>query len=108
MCKCFNFYLFNSILYLAPLDHGVPIPLILYSTYIPYITTNMSSTDHGGWKAYEYNPSMAAAVIFIILYIVVTALHTYNLFRTRTWFFIPLVLGGYCMSPSLLSSNFLL
>ncbi|OJJ83949.1 RTA1 domain-containing protein [Aspergillus glaucus CBS 516.65] len=55
----------------------------------------MSSTDHGGWKAYEYNPSMAAAVIFIILYIVVTALHTYNLFRTRTWFFIPLVLGGY-------------
>ncbi|BCR91840.1 RTA1 domain-containing protein [Aspergillus chevalieri] len=55
----------------------------------------MSSTDHGGWKAYEYNPSMAAAVIFIILYIVVTALHTYNLFRTRTWFCTPLVLGGY-------------
>ncbi|EYE94952.1 RTA1 domain-containing protein [Aspergillus ruber CBS 135680] len=55
----------------------------------------MSASASGGFKAYEYDPSMAAAVIFIILYIVVTFLHTYNLFQTRTWFFIPLVLGGY-------------
>lgn len=58
-----------------------------------------SSSTHGGWKAYEYYPSMAAAVIFIILFVVVTALHTYHLIRTRTWFFIPLVLGGYCTFP---------
>lgn len=54
------------------------------------------SSSHGGWTAYEYYPSMAAAVIFIILFAVATALHTYHLIRTRTWFFIPLVLGGYC------------
>jgi hypothetical protein len=48
------------------------------------------------WKAYYYNPSMAAAVIFIILFVALSALHTYHLFRTRTWFFLPLVLGGYC------------
>ncbi|KAK1150027.1 hypothetical protein N8T08_003585 [Aspergillus melleus] len=54
-----------------------------------------TNTSHGGWKAYEYYPSMAAAVIFILLFIVVNLLHTYHLIRTRTWFFIPLVLGGW-------------
>ncbi|KAJ5757114.1 uncharacterized protein N7511_007296 [Penicillium nucicola] len=47
------------------------------------------------WIAYTYNPSIAAAVIFIILFAVTTLLHTFYLFRTRTWFFIPLVIGGY-------------
>ncbi|KAL4994134.1 RTA1 like protein-domain-containing protein [Aspergillus recurvatus] len=48
-----------------------------------------------GWKAYLYDPSMTAAAIFIVLYGIVTGLHSYHLFRTRTWFFIPMVLGGY-------------
>ncbi|KAI9366991.1 RTA1 like protein-domain-containing protein [Aspergillus egyptiacus] len=47
------------------------------------------------WRAYYYDPSMAAAAIFIVLFGIVTALHTYSMFRTRTWFFIPMVLGGY-------------
>ncbi|KAL2864920.1 RTA1 domain-containing protein [Aspergillus lucknowensis] len=47
------------------------------------------------WEAYLYDPSMAAAVIFIVLYGGATALHTYHLFQTKTWFFIPMVLGGY-------------
>ncbi|KAJ5096325.1 RTA-like protein [Penicillium alfredii] len=54
----------------------------------------MSST-HAGWTAYQYYPSMGAAILFIILFAVVTLLHTYHLLRTRTWFFIPLVIGGY-------------
>ncbi|KAJ5681461.1 RTA-like protein [Penicillium maclennaniae] len=52
-------------------------------------------SSHDGWIAYQYYPSMGAAVLFIILFAIVTLLHTYHLFRTRTWFFIPLVLGGY-------------
>ncbi|KAL2800588.1 RTA1 like protein-domain-containing protein [Aspergillus keveii] len=47
------------------------------------------------WQPYYYDPSMAAAVIFIILFGILTALHTYHLHRTRTWFFVPLILGGY-------------
>ncbi|KAL4954896.1 RTA1 like protein-domain-containing protein [Aspergillus filifer] len=54
-----------------------------------------SSDGFANWQAYYYDPSMAAAVIFIVLYGIVTTLHTYHLFRTRTWFFIPMVLGGY-------------
>ncbi|KAJ6104131.1 RTA-like protein [Penicillium sp. IBT 18751x] len=52
-------------------------------------------SSHDGWIAYQYYPSMGAAVLFIILFAIITLLHTYHLFRTRTWFFIPLVLGGY-------------
>ncbi|KAJ5312973.1 hypothetical protein N7508_003803 [Penicillium antarcticum] len=52
-------------------------------------------SSESGWVAYTYNPSMAAAVIFVILFAVITLLHTFHLIRTRTWFFIPLVIGGY-------------
>ncbi|KAF2036036.1 RTA1-domain-containing protein [Setomelanomma holmii] len=54
--------------------------------------------DNGGevdWKYYRYNPSMAAAVIFIILFFLVSALHLYQTVRTRTWIFIPFVIGGF-------------
>lgn len=58
----------------------------------------MAGSDFSGWTAYKYEPSMVAAAIFIVLFGVVTAMHTYQMFRTRTWFFIPLVIGGYCKS----------
>ncbi|KAH0382968.1 putative C6 transcription factor, partial [Aureobasidium melanogenum] len=43
---------------------------------------------------YEYIPSKAAAVIACLIFVIVTILHTWQLFRTRTWFFIPFVIGG--------------
>lgn len=52
------------------------------------------------WKAYQYFPSMGAAVLFTVLLAIVSLMHTFHLFRTRTWFFIPLVIGGYCRSFS--------
>ncbi|PKY00602.1 RTA1-domain-containing protein [Aspergillus campestris IBT 28561] len=55
----------------------------------------MSGADHGGWKAYEYYPSKAAAVVFIILFLAVSLLHSYQLTRTRTWFFIPMAIGAW-------------
>lgn len=48
------------------------------------------------FKLYRYDPSMTAAVIFIILFSAISALHTYQLVRTKTWFFIPFLIGGYC------------
>jgi hypothetical protein len=52
--------------------------------------------DVSEFRFYHYNPSMGAAVVFIIAFIITTAMHTWQLFRTRTWFMIPLVIGGYC------------
>lgn len=51
-----------------------------------------------GFKLYRYDPSMAAAVIFIILFLAISTLHLYQMVRTRIWVLIPFVLGGFCTS----------
>ncbi|KAK5124919.1 hypothetical protein LTR85_001109 [Meristemomyces frigidus] len=43
---------------------------------------------------YHYRPSMAAAIIFIVLFGLATSLHVAQMLRTRTWFMIPFVIGG--------------
>lgn len=52
-------------------------------------------------KFYRYDPSLAAAVIFLILFLLTTTLHLYQLLRTRTWYFIPFLIGGFCQSATL-------
>lgn len=60
------------------------------------MSTTTSSDKSVDFKLYRYDPNMAATVIFIVLFATVTILHTYQLLRTRTWYFIPFVVGGYC------------
>ncbi|KAJ6098475.1 protein RTM1 [Penicillium canescens] len=45
------------------------------------------------WAYYRYYPSLAAAIAFIVLFSVSTFLHLFQMIRTRTWFFIPFVIG---------------
>ncbi|KAF4968709.1 hypothetical protein FSARC_3926 [Fusarium sarcochroum] len=42
---------------------------------------------------YNYNPSLVAAVIFIVVFGISSLLHIYQLARARTWYFIPFVIG---------------
>ena len=44
----------------------------------------------------DYLPSIAAAVIFILIFAVLTTYHVFLLFKNRTWFCIPFVVGGLC------------
>lgn len=46
--------------------------------------------------SYDYQPSIPAAIVFASLFAVTSMLHTFQLIRHRTWFFIPFVLGGLC------------
>ncbi|KAL2782980.1 putative RTA1 domain protein [Aspergillus keveii] len=55
---------------------------------------NMSD-DNSTWTYYRYDPSLPAALIFTILFGMSSLFHTYQMLRTRTWCFIPFVLGGY-------------
>lgn len=55
-----------------------------------------STGDAISFSFYHYDPSMAGAVIFIILFAGTTIFHIYQMVRTRTWFFIPFVIGGIC------------
>jgi hypothetical protein len=56
---------------------------------------------NSGFKYYDYDPSLAAAVLFMALFVLTTALHIYQLLRTRTWYFIPFVIGGFRKSTTL-------
>lgn len=54
----------------------------------------------GGFVFYYYEPSMAAAVIFVLLFGTSTILHAVQMFMTRTWFMIPFLIGGICKSDA--------
>ncbi|RGP78254.1 hypothetical protein FLONG3_3569 [Fusarium longipes] len=50
--------------------------------------------DAGGFQLYHYKPSMAGGAIFALLFIATTLFHSWQLFRGRSWFTIPLAVGG--------------
>lgn len=52
----------------------------------------MASED----QYYEhYKPSIAAAIIFVVLFSASTLFHTWQVWRRRTWYWIPFTIGGY-------------
>ncbi|PSN72725.1 RTA1-domain-containing protein [Corynespora cassiicola Philippines] len=52
--------------------------------------------DTDDFEYYRYEPSLAAAIIFVVLFSVTTLLHMFQSFRKRAWFFIPFLIGGWC------------
>ncbi|KAF2675723.1 RTA1 like protein [Lentithecium fluviatile CBS 122367] len=48
----------------------------------------------GGYYLWKYIPSLAAAIIFILVFLVMTALISQRMFRTKTWFCVPFAIGG--------------
>ncbi|KAK5701750.1 hypothetical protein LTR97_004568 [Elasticomyces elasticus] len=51
-------------------------------------------TKPDGFEYYHYAPSMAAAILFIVLFAISTSVHMAQMIRSRTWFMIPFVIGG--------------
>lgn len=52
------------------------------------------------FSLFKYHPSLAAAVIFIVLFAITTGLHGFQAAKRRTYYFIPLIIGGICKSPT--------
>ncbi|KAL8637215.1 MAG: hypothetical protein Q9228_005488 [Teloschistes exilis] len=46
------------------------------------------------YELYRYTPSLPAAVIFVIAFFALTAIHAYRMTKNRLWFCIPFVVGG--------------
>jgi hypothetical protein len=46
------------------------------------------------FKYFRYDPSLAAAVIFTVLFLLTSLFHLYQLIRARTWYFLALVIGA--------------
>ncbi|KAI8680450.1 hypothetical protein NCS57_00325600 [Fusarium keratoplasticum] len=66
--------------------------------------TDSESSD-GGFKLYHYDPSFAGAVLFAVLFGAMSIRHLQLLVRSRTWSFIPFLVGCLCTSPSLPLDN---
>ncbi|KAJ5193785.1 RTA-like protein [Penicillium cf. griseofulvum] len=56
----------------------------------------MSANENAGadFKLYRYTPSLVAAIIFIVLFVLATFYHLYQVIRTRAWYFTIFVVGG--------------
>jgi len=61
--------------------------------------------DPNAYVLYRYYPSQVAAIIFVVLFALTTILHIFQLIRKRTWYFIPLVVGGLCRFSDFSSSD---
>ncbi|KAL5042231.1 hypothetical protein BDW71DRAFT_200713 [Aspergillus fruticulosus] len=53
------------------------------------------ATEQSEFKLYRYDPSIGAAVVFIILFLIAAGIHTFQAVRTRAWLVIPFVVGGH-------------
>lgn len=52
------------------------------------------ASDVLNFQYYYYEPSLPAAIIFIVLFGIATFLHAFQMFKTRTWFMVPFLIGG--------------
>ena len=50
------------------------------------------------WKMYRYIPSLPAAILFLILFFILTLAHVYTYLRYRKTSTIYVILGGICKS----------
>ncbi|KAL2069893.1 hypothetical protein VTL71DRAFT_14572 [Oculimacula yallundae] len=56
------------------------------------IFTRASKDD---FALYQYDPSVPAAVVFIVLFFITTTYHCWQTHKMRTFYFIPLLIGGF-------------
>ncbi|KAJ5749172.1 uncharacterized protein N7511_010868 [Penicillium nucicola] len=48
-----------------------------------------------GYQFWDYVPSIPAAVIFMLIFLALTGLHTWKMITARTWFCISFTIGGF-------------
>ncbi|KAK2629911.1 hypothetical protein QTJ16_000731 [Diplocarpon rosae] len=56
--------------------------------------SSASAVPPKAFSFYQYDPSIVAAAIFIFLFLATTAWHCLQTFKKRTFYFIPLIVGG--------------
>ncbi|KAL6871612.1 RTA1 like domain-containing protein [Trichoderma longibrachiatum] len=54
-----------------------------------------SDWQHAAFALYRYTPSVAAAAIFCILFFVSTVIHFIQMWKTKSWYLTPLVIGCF-------------
>lgn len=57
-----------------------------------------SSSDAFDFKLYRYDPLLPAAIVSVVVFAILTVLHTWRLFRVRAYYFTAFTIGGICKS----------
>jgi len=65
--------------------------------------SRFTMASNGDFKLYRYDPSVPLAAVASVLFALLTSLHLFQMYRSRVWFLIPLVLGGICQLTHFLS-----
>lgn len=52
--------------------------------------------SHDGYYLWYYLPSQPASIIMLIVFLALTLLNTWQMVKTKTWFVVVLVIGGFC------------
>ncbi|TDZ27799.1 Protein RTA1 [Colletotrichum spinosum] len=50
--------------------------------------------SHNGYYLWHYVPNLVAAIIFVVLFVLVTVYHIWLMVKTKTWFCIVFAIGG--------------
>ncbi|VUC25079.1 unnamed protein product [Clonostachys rosea] len=53
-----------------------------------------ASDDLAVFRLYHYDPTLAGAIVFVLLFLGTSVVHTWQVYRSRCWFAIPLIAGG--------------
>ncbi|KAI4261615.1 MAG: hypothetical protein L6R42_003188 [Xanthoria sp. 1 TBL-2021] len=51
-------------------------------------------SEKGEYVLYRYSPSIVAAAVAIVVFAILTGLHTYRMIQTKLWFCVPFTIGG--------------
>jgi hypothetical protein len=50
----------------------------------------------GNYYLWDYLPSTPAAVVFVVLFAAATGAVSFRMFKSKTWFSVPFIIGGVC------------
>ena len=59
----------------------------------------MSDSDKPEYVLWPYTPSVAGGVVAAIVFAILSCIHIFRLFKNRTWFCIPFVIGALVNLP---------
>ena len=59
-------------------------------------TTQEGPGSDWNFELYRYTPSLAAAIVSVIVFGMLTAAHTWRLSRAKTFYFTAFTVGGLC------------
>lgn len=48
------------------------------------------------FKLYRYTPTLAGAIVALIVFAILTGVHFWRMIRARSFYFVPFLVGGIC------------